>query len=192
MLLLGNFMVLSTNQRIEELGSGEAYTSGFPTLLEAIDSCADEQASDAKHVHTLCPDQLNYPNVAFESDNNHPESADDFFFDKIEKIKQVIIETISEMKNRQRLNELFIQGIDTKMANFLHQLEELKHWSLGNNPSIETRRIHLEKEVLQLEKEKRINNLTCWRDLLLLKKELREALSEYKTLIKFKEVFSSI
>jgi hypothetical protein len=183
-------MVLSTDQRIEELGSGEAHTSDFATFLEAIDSCADKQASDAKQFHSPCSDPPNYPNVAFKSDNNHPESTDAFFFDKIEKIKQVIIETISEMKSRQQLNEFFIQGIDTKIANFLHELDELKHWSLGNNPSIETRRIHLEKELLQLEKEKRINNLTCWRDLLLLKKELRDALSEYKTLIKFKEIFS--
>jgi hypothetical protein len=183
-------MVLSADQRIEELGAGKAYASDFATVFETIESSADEQASDAKQFHPPSPGQPDHPNTPFKTDNNHPESAEGFFFDKIEVIRQAIVETISEMKSRGKLNQLFILGIDSKITNLLHDLEELKHWSLGNNPSIESRRIHLEKEILQLEKEKRINNLHCWRDLLLLKKDLREALQEYKSLMRFREILS--
>ncbi len=183
-------VTLSADESIEELWEGKEYRTDSETAPETIEGSVDQQASDAKQSHPPSLDQPNYSNVPFKINNNDMDSADAFFFDKIERIRQVIVETIFEMKNRQRLNESFIQGIDSKIANMLHELKELKHWSLGNNPSIETRRIHLEKEVLQLEKEKRINNLNCWRDLLLLKKDLREALSEYKTLMRFKEILS--
>ncbi|MFX1517258.1 MAG: hypothetical protein ACFFC6_13220 [Promethearchaeota archaeon] len=118
------------------------------------------------------------------------ESEEFFFSDKIELIKQAITEIISEMKTRQALNRVFIHRIDSIIDNFTHELNELKHWTLGNNASIETRRIHLEKELLQLEKEKRSNNLSCWKDLLWLKKDLREAVIEYKSLTRMKIILS--
>jgi len=183
-------MTLLADERIEELRDWKPYGIDLEIPHETINSSMDDQTPKVEQFHPLSPSHTDYTEMPFKSNNSHPESGDAFFLDKVERIKQVILETISEMKSRQRLNEFFIQGIDSKVASFLHDLDELKHWSLGNNPSIETRRIHLEKEVLQLEKEKRINNLNCWRDLLLLKKDLREALSEYKSLMRFKEILS--
>jgi hypothetical protein len=182
-------MTLSADQGVKQLWSRKPYgtESGIPH--EAMNSSEDDKISDAKRPD-LPPGDTNPLEISFKLNSDNPESTDGFFLDKIERVTQAITETIFEMKNRQRLNESFIQGIDSKMANLLHELDELKHWSLGNNASIETRRIHLEKEVLQLEKEKRINNLNCWRDILLLKKDLREALGEYKTLTRFKKILS--
>ena len=183
-------VTLSADESIEELWEGKEYRTDSETAPETIEGSVDQQASDAKLLNPPSPGEIDYSETFFKTDKCHPESADDFFLDKMELNRQVIVETIAEIKTRQRLNSLFIQGIDSKIANMLHELDKLKHWSLGNNPSIETRRIHLEKEILQLEKEKRVNNLNCWRDLLLLKKDLREALGEYKTLMRFKEILS--
>jgi hypothetical protein len=183
-------MVLSADQTIEQLWDGKQYRTDSEIARETIESAVDDEASPVEQSHPFPFEAADCLEPLYKSDHRHLESEELFFFDKIDLIRQAILETISEMKNRRKLNQLFILGIDSKLVGLLHNLEELKHWSLGNNASIETRRIHLEKEVLQLEKEKRINNLNCWRDLLLLKKDLREALGEYKSLMRFKEIVS--
>lgn len=183
-------MKLSTEERLEEVRSWKPYEIDFEVDPEAACYSGDYRGSDLKQSNLLSAQETDLTVKSCKNDNEALESEEFFFSDKIELIKQAITETIFEMKTRQGLNSVFIQLIDSKIDNFLHELRELKHWTLGNNPSIEARRIHLEKELLQLEKEKRINNLSCWKDLLWLKKDLREAVSEYKSLMRMKNVLS--
>lgn len=183
-------MELLTDERLKGLCNRKPYEVGFETTPKANCYSGDYQSSDLKESDLLSPLETDLTFISHKADEEALESEEFFFSDKIELIKQAITETISEMKIRQELNSVFIQLIDSKINNFLHELRELKHWTLGNNASIEARRIHLEKELLQLEKEKRINNLSCWKDLLWLKKDLREAVSEYKSLMRMKSILS--
>jgi hypothetical protein len=110
------------------------------------------------------------------------ELPDIFLSDRISIVKEAIAQIVCQIAARRKLNEEFIREIDLKKGDFEFMLKELSRWSLGAIPCIETRRIHLEKELLQLEREGRINKLNCWRDVLLLSKELREAVNEYRFL----------
>jgi len=107
---------------------------------------------------------------------------DIFLSDRISIAKETIAQTICQIAARKKLNDEFLSEINLKKDEFEFMLKELSRWTLGAIPCIETRRIHLEKELLQLERERRINNLHCWRDVLLLSKELREAVNEYRFL----------
>jgi hypothetical protein len=69
------------------------------------------------------------------------------------------------------------------------QLDNLKdHYPFNLTKDISKSKSQIEANVLELEKEKRKEQLECWRDLMFLKKYLMHSLKDYWELVKKREV----
>ena len=98
-------------------------------------------------------------------------------------LKERIEELVTDIRKREKLEEETLEkaGIEGEGLEFL--LGQVRTWSLGNYPSVDMRRTNLEREILALKKVGWDERLRCWRDLVMLKKELREALEEYHLVV---------
>jgi hypothetical protein len=77
-----------------------------------------------------------------------------------------------DLKQRNLYQLLMTEcDIDTKLAN-------TEVWDFGVNPVIDKRRAILEKELLDIDKERRKEEVAAWKDTLTLKGDLRELLNQ--------------
>jgi len=77
-----------------------------------------------------------------------------------------------ELKQRNLYELLMTEcNIGTKLAN-------TEVWDFGVNPVIDKRRAILEKELLDIDKERRKEEVAAWKDTLTLKSDLRELLNQ--------------
>lgn len=112
------------------------------------------------------------------SENNH-----NFWLeDKITLLNQFIDQITTDIKSRRSLNKMFLKNLNQEIREVEFQLKEIKNWQLGQNASIEQRRIHLEKELTQLKRQKREWLTQSWRDIQSLRKELRQYQGELRSL----------
>ena len=98
-------------------------------------------------------------------------------------LKERIEELIADIHKREKLEGQMLEKADVEGAGLEFLLGQVRTWSLGNYPSIDMRRTNLEREILALKKAGWDEQLRCWRDLVMLKKELREALEEYHLIL---------
>jgi DNA-binding transcriptional MerR regulator len=96
-----------------------------------------------------------------------------------ELLKERIEELVSDLHKREKLEEQMLEKADVETGCLEFLLGQVRSWSLGSYPSVDMRRGNLEREILTLKKAGWDEQLRCWRDLVALKKELREALEEY-------------
>ena len=87
-----------------------------------------------------------------------------------------ILGLISE---RERLKYENMHKIDYESCQIKTRLFELDHWRRGFDPRLERTRVQIERELSALEREKRFEEVACWRDVTRLRSELREAVREY-------------
>ena len=119
------------------------------------------------------------------SENNH-----NFWLeDKIALLTQFIDQITSDIKSRRSLNKMFLKHLNQEIRETEFQLKEIKSWQLGNNASIESRRIHLEKELTQLKRQKREWLTDSWKDIQSLRKELRQHQAELRSLQRITSAF---
>jgi len=90
---------------------------------------------------------------------------------------------IADIHKREKLEEETLEKVDVENAGLEFLLGQVRTWSLGNYPSVDMRRTNLEREIIALKKAGWDERLRCWRDLVMLKKELREALEEYHLIL---------
>ncbi len=90
-----------------------------------------------------------------------------------------IDELVADVRKRERLEQELLQKADAEGSGLEFLLGQVKSWSLGNYPSVDARRTNLEREILGLKKAGWDEKLRCWRDLVMMKKELRTAIEEY-------------
>jgi hypothetical protein len=98
-------------------------------------------------------------------------------------LKERIEELIADIHKREKLEGQMLEKADVEGAGLEFLLGQVRTWSLGNYPSVDMRRTNLEREILALKKAGWDEQLRCWRDLVMLKKELREALEEYHLIL---------
>jgi hypothetical protein len=67
-------------------------------------------------------------------------------------------------------------------------LHEISLYSPGMKHSIDLRRLDLERKMLGLRKEPRLSKLSMWRDLVSLRRELRELMFEFQALQRMAEL----
>ena len=60
------------------------------------------------------------------------------------------------------------------MCDVKTKLYELDHWPPETNMSVERKRATFEKELLNFDREKRMEEVSCWRDTTRLRGDLRE------------------
>ncbi len=112
--------------------------------------------------------------------------VDKVFSDKGRTLKATIKALFNEILLRERLNSKLLGRIDSdicKTDSYLEQIRFLTQRQYTPDLSIafSRRRTQLENQVFDLEKEKRQEYLTCWKDLMFLKKYLLSALKDYWT-----------
>lgn len=108
------------------------------------------------------------------------------FSDKGRTLKATIKAMFNEILLRERLNSKLLDRIDSDICKTGSYLEQIRFFTQRQyTPDLEIafsrRRTQLENQVCDLEKEKRQEYLTCWKDLMFLKKYLLSALKDYWT-----------
>jgi len=98
-------------------------------------------------------------------------------------LKERIDELVTDIHKREMLEVEMLEKADMETINVEHLLGKVKDFSPGNYPSVDGRRTNLEREIITLKKCGWDERLRCWRDLVMLKKELREALEEYHLIL---------
>jgi len=98
-------------------------------------------------------------------------------------LKERIEELIADIHKREKLEGQMLEKAEIESTGLEFLLGQVRTWSLGNYPSVDMRRTNLEREIIALKKAGWDERLRCWRDLVMLKKELREALEEYHLIL---------
>ena len=100
-----------------------------------------------------------------------------------ELLKQRLEELTADIHKREKLEQQMLEKADIETTGLEHLLGNVKNFSPGNYPSVDGRRTNLEREIIALKKAGWDERLRCWRDLVAMKKELREALEEYHLIL---------
>jgi len=82
-------------------------------------------------------------------------------------------------KERIRLSSYLKYRIEYYVSYHKTLIYELDFWERGGNSMVEKRRMHLEKISVALRQEKRQEEISCWRDIVMVSKDIRILLKEY-------------
>ena len=179
----------------------ESYTFDSDSLTETALADDPHQLESLLYDEKIDPTQPQYHSLSFHPRNQkepvspfQTESTDmfptHFLLEKLDDLRENIKEVKSQLLTRQKNRETFEKQIDSDISNLEFLLKELNdHWGLGNSPSIELRRMHLERELNLLRNQKRTTIDTAWKDIVWLKKYLRELVREYQSLGRVRDLF---
>ena len=103
-------------------------------------------------------------------------------------LREWIDQVSQEIESREQLKHKLISKVRNGVENARSLVDEIQHWEPGYKPSVNGRRTNLEKECLALRREERLQELNAWRDVSVLKRQLRELLKEYKEAIRRKDM----
>ena len=81
---------------------------------------------------------------------------------------------------RETLKTENLRRIDYDSSQLKSRLFEIDSWRTGANPQIDKTRAQIDRDLLACEREKRFEDVACWRDTTRLKTELRETLGEFQ------------
>jgi hypothetical protein len=112
--------------------------------------------------------------------------VDKVFSDKTKTLKATVKALFNELLLRRTLNYKLLDKIDSDICKTNSYLEQIRMLTQRQyTPDLEIafsrRRTLLENQMFELEKEKRQEYLTCWKDLMFLKRYLLSALKDYWT-----------
>lgn len=149
--------------------------------------------AQAPFYHTKLNDSLE--KIAFKEKQTHSNSlVEKIFSTKTEKIYASIKAILEEIKLREKLDIHLLNKINNNICSQSTQLSQLNniqsHYVFEWQTEINNQKSKLEKNILELEKEKRQEYLECWRDLMLLKKYLLSALKDFWDLRKKQTLLS--
>ncbi len=102
-----------------------------------------------------------------------------FFSDKAKVLKEEIEKINADAEARKRVHREMKEAVCADAKELKRLLQEISLYAPGTKHSIDLRRIELERELLSLKKEARAVSLSFWKDMVMLRRELREILFEY-------------
>ena len=120
--------------------------------------------------------------------NDEPQQerglVDRVFADRSKTLKVTVKALFNEVLARESLNSVLLKDINSeicKTGSYLEQIRDVTRRQYTNDLELafSRRRTQLESRMLDLEKEKRQEYLTCWKDLAYLSKGLLSALKDY-------------
>jgi len=106
----------------------------------------------------------------------------------IETLKEWIEEVCQEIESRRELRHKLVSKLSDGVEKVHSLINEIEHWEPGYKSSVNGRRTNLEVECLSLKKEERLQELNAWRDISILKRQLRELVKEYKEALRRKDM----
>ncbi len=108
----------------------------------------------------------------------------DMISGRIKDIREAIDEIEGEIKQRRDIDERVLEEIRAEILKVRNRILEVEQFTgssqSGELPGVDT----LEREVVSLEGEKRMESVSCWRDLTSLRKELRLYMRELNDLLR--------
>jgi hypothetical protein len=107
---------------------------------------------------------------------------------KLRIIAEAITELDADIAERERIGRDVREGVERDLSGLGFELKELKHWTMGGVPIIETRRLGLEREVLRLMDRERLERVREWSDISNLKRKRREFIMEYQGLLRTRDM----
>jgi len=128
--------------------------------------------------------------------NNIPdepmETLGDLISDKAKSLKSTVNELLDEIEQRKGLDYKFLKKIDDticKENTVLMNLEKHQNqYEFEKRMEIKKLEKKFDDSVLDLEKEKREEDLECWRDLMSLKRYLMSAFRDYWDFVRKREM----
>ena len=112
----------------------------------------------------------------------HHSEADplgDFFSGKKAFLSDSIEGVVGLIYERQHLKYENFRKIDYDSCRAKTLLFQIDQWRLGLHQNVDRLRMGLEKELIGLERERRMEEVACWRDIVRLKTDLRELTGEF-------------
>lgn len=153
------------------------YKSIMPSYLE------NSVLKPRPFYHTGIEDSLE--NIVLKEEPSPERSTiDKIFSDKGRNLKATVKALFNEILLRERLNSELLNRMDSDICKTDSYLEQIKfitqrQYTPDLEISLSRRRTQLESRLIDLEKEKRQEYLTCWKDLMFLKKYLLSAFKDY-------------
>lgn len=130
---------------------------------------------------------LNNPSLSNQSPNqntphnkdNKPGSLEDFLEDKVQCLTDIIEHIQQEIRSREQLSQNIIHQTYEHYCLLKSKLFGLYFWEPGTNPSIDSRKSILERQLDALKQEVRKEQVQCSQDVSILNKEFRTWLKQY-------------
>jgi hypothetical protein len=119
-----------------------------------------------------------------------PKEVAEFFAYKLKDLGETIDQLNKEIGTRLEMKQTFDAELDYQINKAAFSLGQFKFWGLGYNTGVDVKRNMLERQLADFRREKRRIELQGWEDIISLRKELREALEEYDSLLRRKNALS--
>jgi len=104
------------------------------------------------------------------------------FSARIKLLDEAVKEVDQEMLAREQISRRILREIDSEIVVLEQQLQEISHWQIGQNESVDARRLGLEREILAHKRERRNEIVRRWQDLSALVRRRRDLIMEREEL----------
>lgn len=104
---------------------------------------------------------------------------DQLFSQDADLLGNWIADVRAEMSARQRQAADAIVDLEVEARAIGRELDRVAHWSPGYRPSADQRRSDLDRQLLRVYEQRREHQLSLWRDIGSLRRELRALVKEY-------------
>ena len=108
-----------------------------------------------------------------------PDPIREFMESKKRFLSRGIEDVLGLIHERVTIKYDLLHQIDYDSCKMHSRLFPLYHFHIGLNPNVDRMRSNIDKELIGLEREKRMEEVACWRDISRLRGELREIMGEY-------------
>ena len=109
-----------------------------------------------------------------------PFEIESYFADRVDSVQRRLDQTGKELQTRLTLHAAFKEEIDAQIGYCQVSLQKFAGWGVGYNTGVDMKRSNLERQLQQLRSERRRTEVQAWDDVVRLRKELHEALQEYR------------
>jgi hypothetical protein len=107
------------------------------------------------------------------------DPVDVYFLGKRRFLSDSIADILGLIYGREHLKDENLRKIDYDSILTKERLFQIDYWRAGWNPNVDRLRMNLERELIGFGREKRLEEVACWRDVCRLKSELREVSREF-------------
>ena len=115
-----------------------------------------------------------------------PEPEDEaqaYLLGKLKDARSTVDQLQEEAVARAQLHGESIREIDYQISRAALSLDQFTGWGISHYAGVEIRRAHLERQLANFRKDRRSTFVSTWEDIASLRKEFREAVVEYKSLL---------
>lgn len=172
---------MNFNQKPESNSADDQMKAYFQRNQNKWYAGSHELIAENHPVHTLTLDDHFFEPSVDKEESLNSTTLDSFFTDKLELNRLHVSGLISQIHRRNNMKDENLYRIDKDMMKCQSKLFEIEHIPKWYNANITRTRNTLEKEILALEKEKRAEYVSWWRDLVLIKKDLINTFKEFKS-----------